>query len=282
MKVQTLYAFAGLVWGLVLGPYIGLAAARTMGNVAWLYEFQNGAWVNWAVIPFGAIVGLTVLFFCYQLGAAAGRRYDDTDGRQLRHAKAVPWALILVGITVGTITVRSIGGEQRVLIEYVQMKKDTTTRLLVLERNLHRITGLNIEWPAPGLTGNIHLLFRGKRKGDYRLDWWVRSRIAEKPFLYGSHTLRLEPKPWNTDFPINPWDIAAEYLRRQQDPQADIAVDERFTLVMQLRPNLSPEEWATLPDDEALRLDQGNSILRQQVTKEFRLRFALRDGHMVW
>jgi len=282
MKVQTLYIFAGLVCGLVLGPHIGLAAARTMGDVSWLYEFQNGAWVSWVVIPFGAIIGLMVLFFCYQFGAAAGRRYDGATGRRLKHVKAVPWALIIVGIAVGATTVGTVGDGQLALVGYVQEKKNATARLLALEGNLHRITGLDLDLADSSVSGRIDLIFRGRREGDYRIEWRVHSKIAKDPILGGSQFIRLGREPGNADIPISRWDIAAGYLKWTENPEADLSVNEKFTLVVQLRPILSPEESAAIPEDEARRLTQDDSILLSRVGKEFRLRFAIRDGHIAW
>ena len=59
MRVQTLYAVAGLIWGLVLGPDAGLYAARVMGSVDMLYQFADGAWADWVILPFGAAIGFT-------------------------------------------------------------------------------------------------------------------------------------------------------------------------------------------------------------------------------
>ena len=283
MKVQTLYAVAGLIWGLVLGPYTGLAAARTLGDVSWLYEFQNGAWVNWAVIPFGAIIGLTVLLSCYGLGAAAGRRYDDTAGRRLRYVKAVPWAFVLAGIAVGAITVRTLGDEQRAIIGYVLEKKAANSRLLALENDLHRITALDLDLTKSAESIRMYLLLQGKREGDYRIEWQVHSKIARQPILDGSQISRLGPEPGSTDIRINRWAIATEYLRSiGVDPEADVSVDEKFTLTVQLLPILSHKELASLPEDKAQRLREGESILLSRVGREFRLRFALRGGHILW
>ena len=282
MKVQTLYAAAGLIWGLVLGPFIGMAAARTLGDVSWLYEFQNGAWVNWAVIPFGAIIGLTVLLSCYGLGAAAGRRYDDITGRPLRHVKALPWALVLVGTAVGAITVRTLGDEQRAIVGYVLEKKAANARLMALERNLHRITALDLDLSNSGGTVRMYLLLQGRREGDYRIEWQVHSKIARQPILDGSKISRLGPEPESADISINRWAVATGYLRLRGDPEADISVDEKFTLAVQLRPILSHKELASLPEDEVQRLSGDESIFLSQVGTEFRLRFTMRDGHILW
>jgi len=282
MNVQTLYKIAGLVCGLVLGPHIGLAAARTMGDIEWLYEFQNGAWVNWAVLPFGAITGLMVLFFCYQFGAAAGRRYDGVTGGRLKHAKAVPWSLILVGIAVGVMTVKSAGDKQVALVRYVQEKKNAANRLVTLEADLHRITSLKLDLGDSEDTGRIDLILRGRREGDYRIDWRVHSRIAKEPILAGSETVRLGPEPKNMDIPISRWDIAAGYLRSTENPEADTSVDETFTLLVRLNPILTREELAAIPEEEVRRLGEGGSILPAQVGKEFKLRFAMRTGQIAW
>jgi hypothetical protein len=282
MRVQTLYAIAGLIWGLVLGPDAGLYAARVMGGVAWLYQYQDGAWADWVIIPFGAVIGLTVLFSCYQLGAAAGRRYDDTTGRRLRHVKSVPWALLVVGIAVGTVTALTIDNRQRAVAHYVQAQKDAAARLLVFAETLHRITTYSIVWPGGGEAGRIDLSFGGKRQGNYRLEWKILSQDGKEPLLGGSYTVGLDPKYKSTNIPVSASELANAYVLRSNRPGAEIAVDERFRLVLELRPILNGREWSTLPEDEAARLDDGESILLARAATAFRVQFEARGGRIIW
>ncbi len=282
MKVQSLYAVAGLIWGLVLGPDAGLYAARVMGSVAWLYQYDNGAWADLVIVPFGALIGFTVLFACYQLGAAAGRRYDDTSRKRLRHVKSVPWALVVVGIAVGTMTVLTIDDRQRHVARYVQGQKDAAARLLVFAETLHRIAGIGVEWPGGGAPGRIDLSFRGKRQGDYRFDWKILSKDGTKPLLGGSYTVGLSERYKSTNIPLSAAELANAYIVQLNRPGAIIAVDERFRLIMELRPILSGKEWDALPEDEAARLADGDSILLERVATAFPVRFEARNGRIIW
>ncbi len=282
MRVQTLYAVAGLIWGLILGPDAGLYAARVMGGVAWLYQYEDGAWADWVIIPFGAVIGLTVLFSCYQLGAAAGRRYDDTTVQRLRHAKSLPWALLVVGIAVGTVTALTIDNRQRAVANYVQAQKDAAARLLVFAETLHQITAYGVKWPGGGEAGRIDLSFGGRRHGDYRLDWKILSQDGKEPLLDGSYAVRLDPKYKSTNIPISAVELANAYVLRSKRPGAEIVVDERFRLVLELRPVLNGREWNALPDDEAARLDDGESILLARATTAFRVKFEARGGRIKW
>jgi len=282
MKVQSLYSVAGLVWGLVLGPDAGLYAARVMGSVAWLYQYDEGAWADWVIIPFGALIGLTVLFSCYQLGAAAGRRYDEMAARRLRHAKSVPWALLVVGIAVGTMTALTIEDRQRAVVHYVQAQKDAAARLLVLAESLHRFAGYGIEWPGGGEPGRIDLSFRGKQERDYRFDWQILAADGTKPLVGGSYTLGLNEKYTTTNIPVSASELANAYLVQANRPGVNVTVDERFRLVLELRPILSGREWGTLPEDEAARLDDGESILLERAVSAFQVRFEVRGGRIVW
>jgi hypothetical protein len=282
MKVQPLYTIAGLVWGLVLGPDAGLYAARMMGSVAWLYQHDNSAWADWVIIPFGAVIGFTVLFSCYQLGAAAGRRYDEVSGRRLRHAKSVPWALLVVGIAVGAMTALTIDDRQRAVVRYVQAQKDAAARLLVFAETLHRIAAYSIEWPGGGEPARIDLSFRGKHQRDYRFEWQILSRDGKKPLLGGSYTLGLNEKYKTTNIPVSASELANAYVVQEIRPGSNIAVDERFRLVLELRPILTGREWDALPEDEAARLDDGESILLERAATSFQVRFDVRGGRIIW
>lgn len=282
MRVQTLYTVAGLVWGLVLGPDASLYAARVMGSVAWLYQYEDGAWADGVVVLFGAIIGLTVLFSCYQIGAAAGRRYDDATGIRLRHAKSVPWALLVVGIAVGTVTVLTVDERQRAVADYLQSQKDAAARLLVFAETIHRFTTYRIVWPGGGEAGRIDLSFGGKRQGDYRLEWKVLSQEGREPLLGDSYTVGLDSKNRSTKIPVSASELANAYVLRISRPGTEIAVDEQFRLVLELRPILSGTEWKAFPDDEAARLDDGESILLTRVAAAFRVHFEARGGRIIW
>lgn len=282
MKVQSLYTLAGFVWGLVLGPDAGLYAARMMGGVSWLYRFDDGALADWAIIPFGTLIGFTVLFSCYQLGAAAGRRYDDLAERRLRHTKSLPWALLVVGIAVGTMTVLTIDDRQRAVVRYVQAQKDAATRLVLFADSLHRIAAYGIDWPGGGEPGRIDLSFRGKHQRAYRFDWKILSKDGNAPLLGGSYTLGLDRQYRTTNIPVSASDLANAYVLQMNKPGTSIAVDERFRLVLELRPILSGREWDALPEDEAARLDDGESILLDRAATAFRVQFEARGGRIIW
>ena len=61
-----------------------------------------------------------------------------------------------------------------------------------------------------------------------------------------------------------------------------MVVDERFRLVLELRPILSNREWDALPEQEAERLDSGDSILLDRVTTTFPVKFEYRGGRVAW
>ncbi|UCH75068.1 MAG: hypothetical protein JSU82_04255 [Rhodospirillales bacterium] len=282
MKIQKLYAAAGLVWGLVLGPDAGLYAARVMGSVAWLYQFENGAWADWVIIPFGAIIGLTVLFSCYQLGSAAGHRYDEATSKRLKHAKSVPWAVLIVGVAVGVMTTLTIEDRQRAVVRYVEAQRQAAARLLALSDRLHRITGYRVEWPGGGEPGRIDLSFRGRRKGDYRFEWKILSQGGTEPLLGGGYNVRLGEAYKTTSLSFSATDLANAYVLQMKTPGRIVAVDERFRLLLELRPLLAAKDWAALPEDEPVRLDEGESILLKRAETSFAVRFEARGGRVVW
>jgi hypothetical protein len=282
MKTQTLYSVAGLIWGLVLGPDAGLYAARVMGSVAWLYQYEDGAWADWVIIPFGTLIGLTVLFSCYQLGAAVGRRQDDMDERRPRPAKSVPWAVIVVGVAVGAATAVTIDERQRAVAQYVRGQKDAAAHLLVFAETLHRVTTYSMEWPGGGEAGRIDLSFKGKRQGNYRFAWKIFSQDGTTPLLGDSYTVGLDRKRERTNIPVGATDLINAYVVHMRKPAASLEVDERFRLVLELRPILTDSERDALPEDEPARLDDGESILVRQVETAFLVQFEARGGRIVW
>lgn len=282
MKVQTLYAVAGVIWGLVLGPDAGLYAARIMGSVDALYQYADGAWADWIIIPFGTTIGLAVLFACYQLGAAAGHRYDDATERQLRHSKSVPWALLVLGIGIGAVTALTIDDRQRAVARYVQAQKDAAARLLEFAETVHRIPLYSIDWPGGGEAGRIDLSFRGKREGNYRFDWKIYAQDGKEPLLANSYIVGLGKTHERTNVPLSAAELANAYLVALNRVEPVMVVDERFRLVLELRPILGGKDWDALPEQEAERLDSGDSILLDRVTTTFPVKFEYRGGRVAW
>lgn len=282
MKVQTLYIVAGLVWGLVMGPDAGLYAARVMGSVAWLYKYEDGAWANLAIFSFGTVIGLTVLFACYQAGAAAGRRYDDMSEFRLRHTKSLPWALVVAGAVVGTITALTVEDRRVAVVNYVEMQKEAIERLYEIAEIVHGVAGYEVEWPGGGENGRINLSFIGKRRGEYWLDWVIMSAEGQKPLLGDRYRIRLGKEYKRTSIPISADGLVNAYMAQMKEPGAAARVDERFRLELRMSPVFNSKQWQQLPEGEEERMEEGESILIRRTEARFKVQFELQGGRVNW
>lgn len=282
MKIQKLYIVTGLIWGLVLSPDAGLAAAGVMGQVSWLYTFQDGAWANFAIAAFGFFIGLFVLTACIQIGAYGGRRYDDRELRSRSHIKSIPWALIAVGIAVGTITALTIEDRQRAVFDYLEKQQAAADRLLKMARNLPTISGYGFDWPGGSETGKISFAFVGKERGEYLLEWGLFTENGKEPLLGEDYRVRVGTVRKTTDIPVTPHELGNAWLKQSKNPAANLEQEEPFRLVFRLTPILRAEDWELLPEGEEYRLDTGESVLIEQVTFRFKLRMRLRGGRVEW
>lgn len=282
MKIQKLYIVAGLVWGLVLSPDAGLAAAGVMGQVAWLYIFQEGAWANVFIGAFGVFIGLFVLVACIQAGAWGGRRYDGTTDKRRQHVKALPWALTVVGVFAGVLTALTIETRQRAVFNYLAQQQAAADRLIELAQNLPKFSSYGIDWPGGTQSGQISLAFSGKERGDYRFVWGLFTENGNEPLLGEDHIVRVSTERKVTDIPIDPAQLGNAWLKQSKIPQSGAAWEEPFRLVLTLTPILRAEDWTQLPENEEYRVSTGESILVEQVIYRFRLNMRFRGGRVEW
>jgi hypothetical protein len=100
--------------------------------------------------------------------------------------------------------------------------------------------------------------------------------------LGSSYTVDLSEKHSRTNIPVSASELANAYILQSKRRGADIVVDERFRLVLELRPLLNGKDWEVLPEDEAARLDDGDSILLDRAKMAFRVQFEMRGGRIIW
>jgi hypothetical protein len=282
MKIQKLYLAAGLIWGLVLGPDAGLAAAGVMGRVAWLYTFQDGAWASWFIGGFGIFIGLFVLTVCVQVGAFGGRRYDFTSEKRRKHVKAIPWTLMVLGFCVGAIAYLTIEDRRAAVFLYLQKQQAAADQLLEMARNRHRISDYAIGWPGGNENGRLVLSFEGNHRREYFFEWGIFKKEGKEPLLGDKYQIRLNNDRKNTDIPLSPVQLGNAWLKQTKNPQQNVDLEEPFRLVMKLTPVLRKEDWEQLPDDEEFRLKEGESILIREINYEFKLKMRFRGGRVEW
>jgi hypothetical protein len=286
MSQRVLFIMGGVIWGLVLGPDIGLGVAKFVGGLNW--PFIAGTrdwpeWADWVIFSSGAISGLTVFFTALIVGRNVGDRLEYAHDFKLRSGVAIPWAVIGVGVAVGAITVVTIEDRQQAVIDYVQEQKDAQARLLEFANITHRLRSARVDWPGNGEEGLISLSFRGKHSGNYLLIWniWDASN-AKEPLMEADLGLILSSGDRNTELALSPRALVTAWQRRVGSKGLNAKLSEDFTLKIRLIPEPTRAEWRKLPQHEPDNLADGKSILIDEVTTTFPVAFETRGGRVVW
>ena len=286
LSQRVLFIMAGVIWGLILGPDIGLAVAKFAGGLNW--PFIAGTrdwpvWADWVIFGSGAISGLTVFFAALIIGRNIGDRLEYSHDFKLRSGVAIPWAVIGAGVAVGAITALTITDRQRAVVEYVVEQKGAQSRLLEFASEIQRFRSVRVDWPGDGGDGAIMLSFRGKHQGNYQLTWeiWDASG-AKEPVMEGDIGATLTPGDKHTDLPLSPLALATAWLQRQGSKGLNARVSENFTLKARLIPELTRNEWKQLPQHEPDNLADGKSILIDEATATFPVDFEIRGGQIIW
>lgn len=285
MSVRFLFIMAGVIWGLVLGPDIGLAVAKFIGGLNWSFiagTREWPVWADWVIIASGVITGLTIFFAALITGRNVGDRFEYSHDSRLSSGGAIPWAVIAVGVAMGVITVLTIEDRQQAVVVYVQNQKGALVRLEEFAKQTQRFRAVRVEWPGSGEEGRVSLSFRGKHKGDYLLSWTVwDSSNRKEPVMEGDIVAHLSPGDQNTSLPLSPPALANAWRRRAGNVNKAI-VDENFTFRIRLIPELTRAEWKNLPRHEPDNLADGKSILIDEATDSFPVNFEIVGGKIVW
>jgi hypothetical protein len=285
LSVRFLFIIAGVIWGLVLGPDIGLIVAKFMGGLNWRAVAGTREWPEWAdwvIVASGVITGLAVFFTAFITGRNIGDRYEYSHERRLSSGTAIPWAVIAVGVTVGGMAALSIDTRQQAVVEYVQNQKNALDQLEAFAKQVQRFKSVRVEWPGNGEEGQVSLSFRGKHQGNYLLIWeiWDASNNTE-PVMEGEIGAVLSPGEPNTGLLLSPQAIANAWRQRAGNVnKAEVSGD--FTLRVRLIPEPTRAEWARLPLQEPDNLADGNSILIDEAADTFPVNFRIRAGQIIW
>jgi hypothetical protein len=285
MSVRFLFIMAGVIWGLVMGPDIGLAVAKAMGGLNWPFIAGTREWPEWAdwvIIGSGVITGLTVFFTALIIGRNVGDRLEYSPDVRLSSGGAIPWAVIAVGVAVGGITVLTIEDRQQAVVVYVQDQKSALLHLEAFAKQTQRFRAVRVEWPGNGEEGLISLSFRGKHQGDYLLSWEVwDSSNSKEPVMEGNIGAHLSSGDQNTNLPLSPRALADAWRQRAGNVNK-AKVDEDFTFRIRLIPELTRAEWENLPRHEPGNLADGKSILIDEAKDSFPVNFEIHGGQIIW
>lgn len=285
MKQNAIFMIAGAAWGAVLGTLGFIQAGGMAAGFAWLTLFGDDPWPGWAgpmIVVVAATAGLTVFAGCVALGFAAGRRYGRSHGSNAWRARAIATGLTALALFFGG---QGLWAQlhREAAVERQRLEEDRiTVAFRELVATTHRVKAIDLYWPGGGGDGSATIHTAGQRTGPYVLRWEVRNRSFGRVLLSGRRQLQLTAGL--ADFQV---DIGAEvlvegYRQLLSRGDANIMVDEPFTLTVTLMPVLDHAAGTALPEREARNLEQGRSDLIDEATAEFPVRFFLYDGELSW
>ena len=285
LSVRFLFIMAGVIWGLVLGPDIGLAVAKFVGGLNWPFiagTREWPGWADWVIVTSSVVTGLAVFFAALITGRNVGDRFEYSQDMRLSSGGAIPWALIAVGVTVGGITVLTIKERQHAVIVYVQDQKSALLHLEAFAKQTQRFRAVRVEWPGYGEEGRVSLSFRGKHQGNYLLSWEVwDSSNRKEPVMAGDIGAILKSGDQNTSLPLSPLALVNAWRKRAGNVNK-AKVDEDFTFRIRLIPEPTRAEWESLPRHEPGNLADGKSILIDEAMDSFPVYFELVGGKIIW
>ena len=286
MSVRFLFIIGGVVWGLVLGPDIGLGVAKFVGALDWptiagTREWPE--WADWVIIASGVLTGLTTFFTALIIGRNVGDRFEYSHDLRLNSGGAIPWAVISVGVAIGAITVQTIDVRKQAVVDQLQKEKDALAYLEVFAGKIQRFGTVTIDWPGNSEEGSVFVLMRGQHQGNYQLLWDVRDASNNaKSLIEGSSEVLLHPGKQNTSLPLSPRLLGEAWLNKIGRQVNASRIDGNFTVTVQLIPEITGAEWKLLPRHEPDKLDDGSSILVDRVTTSFPVYFEHRGNQIVW
>lgn len=285
MNVKRFCVAAGIAWGIVLGVAGGIYAGGIAAGFAWLFLFGDDRWPGWseyAILGVAALAGLAIFAGCIVLGWAAGRYYERAEPAGQSRARRITSGLILLAVLAAGGVQWNVARQEAALERRVQALTDQAANLANLYLSTHRFTGIDVDWQGGGADGSATLHIDGRREGAYRLEWHIRDDAFRKALMTGERSLELVPGPASTDISISAVALVDGYRGFLSHRNADIMVDEPFTLEARLIPILSAAEETALPQGERSDLEQGRSKLIDRARAEFPVRFFLYGGELSW
>lgn len=285
LSVRFLFIIGGVVWGLALGPDIGLTVAKFVGGLNWPLIAGTREWPEWAdwvVAISGIVTGLASFFAAFTIGRNVGDRFEYSHDVRLSSGGAIPWAVIAIGVAVGSVTVQTVDVRKQAVVDYVQEEKNALIRLDEFAGRIQRFKSVRVEWPGNGKASEVAISFRGKHYGAYLMAWEIRGASNNtKPVMTGEIGLVLSPGERNTDLALAPRALIDGW-RKLNGYASDAKVSEDFTFTIRLIPEPTSAEWKNLPRREPGNLADGQSILIDEMSDSFPVSFELRNGRSIW
>ncbi len=271
MRLRTLYGLAGLAWGLVLGPMMGLWVGAVAAGVSWLFLFGDDPWpesAGWIIPVIASAAALALAAACTATGYAYGRARKRTDEPTGGRLKA--YGLIGLAVVIGIAVLGTGIDSQRRQDRTRQAARTQTSGFEALVAARHAISDIRF-----GNGGAIVGVF-GSRSGNYRLRWSIREQAYRKILADGVVSVELAPRTGTIEVAFDLADLKRRYAEKVLNHRrASVLVDEDFVFKATLDPVLSETDFSSIPQAEAQNLAIGQSRLSDTRSAKFPVRFTI-------
>ena len=265
MPLRAWYAIAGGVWGVILGPLAGLLLAAggmaLAGRVMQAAPMPPGA-LAWSVILLCLFTGVGIGLACFLGGYAYGRnrerlKHGERAAARRRALGLLAAAALILAIYAGNVSTQSW--------EYRRDMMSTVEREAALARLLadrHDITDAVL---ASGQDGkiNLRLAVKGRRDGEYRLQWRVRDGEGGPLLLEAFNTRRLTAQEKLVDVGVDMMAVGRTYRKTPAGAAGTgLVVERKLDFEVVIEPLLDANERSALSAEELRRLAGDQSQLR--------------------
>jgi hypothetical protein len=275
MPLRAWYAIAGGVWGVILGPLAGLLLAAggmaLAGRVMLAVSLPPGA-IAWTVVLLSLMAGVGIGLACFLGGYSYGRnrerlKHGERTAARRRALGLLAAAGIIVAIYAGNVGTQS--WEYRRDMMSANEREAALARLLA---DRHVIADAVL---ASGQDGkiNLRLEVKGRRDGEYRLQWRVRDGEGGPLLLEAFNTRRLTAQDKLVDVGVDMMAVGRVYRRTPAGAAATgLVVERKLDFEAVLEPLLDANERSALTAEELRRLAGDQSQLRvvRRITQSMR------------
>lgn len=266
MRLRTLYAIAGALWGLLAGLALAFELAGLMAGISWLFLFGDDPWPDsaaWYVLAGPLAVGAGAFVACTAFGFAYGRRQESAPSPRAARRRGVRLLALGLGLWLALgFAAAAYQGRERDSRMRAAEQEAAFEELREAHRTVRAVT------PLPERDGAIRVRIEtgGTRDGGYLLAWRLEVPSYRVDLLAGELEVRLDAGDPEIELVLDAREIARRYRTEVlHDPQTRALIDATLDLHLALEPVLDAGERALLPPRELDNLDRGLSLLRFEV-----------------
>lgn len=276
-RTRTIWTFAGAGWGTLVGLVVALQTAGFLAGVGWLFVFGDDPWpeaADWVLIGSAVLAFLVPFVLVTWLGRRLGIAFEAENRQRLRTRRRgwLVFGMAASGLALGAAMAGAGMLTERARRADREAAAHQLEQLVVIS---HRIDGVELHaGDPPAVQAEIGM--EGARAGEYVLDWRLRETTYDSTLAVGSRALTLPPRAAEEVVAIDTAQVRVAYHRLVLDGAGGVLVDEDVEVTFTLRPVLTPDERARLPDEAIRDLDSGESDLVSVETVTVPVRFEIR------